>query len=248
MITGGQHPGEVTLLSGVAGLGKSILAVQMAMGMSKHSPGVIYEMEMGETQTVRRSVSNESRIDNRRLRNGKIGGDWDVLTKAISALENLPIYISDSTSWTTASLRADLARLKALYGIQWFVVDYLGLLQDSFGTAKEYEREGYISKSLKAICKDLDLAGIVIHTMTKAEMGSDQPSLAGMRGSALIGYDADIVVYLLEDEVDKEAVQLFFVKFREDVPDRYIRLKKDAGFPAFKDIVDERTFRSPYKD
>jgi len=220
LMTGGHHPGEMTLLSGKPGLGKSIIAIQMAVGMSKHSPGVIYEMEMGKTQTVRRSVSNESRIETRKMRNGSIDAkDWDVLARAIASMETLPIYISDHTGWTTASMRADLARLKAQQDIKWFVVDYLYLLMDSYGNS-DHERLAYISKSLKNICKDLDLSGLVIHSMTKSEMNSENPTLAGMRGSGQIAYDADVAVYLIEDEINADNVKLYFVKFREDIPDR----------------------------
>jgi len=169
---------------------------------------------------------------------------------AISDMESLPVYISDFTGWTTASMRADLARLKAQHNIQWFIVDYLYLLQDKYG-GDDHERLAYISKSLKNICKDLSLSGLVIHSMTKSEMDSNNPSLAGMRGSGQIGYDADVAIYLLEDELDKkDGVKLYFVKFREDVPDRYVRLKKDAGFPAFKNLIRDNTatFRTPYKD
>ena len=248
LMTGGHHPGEMTLLSGKPGLGKSIICIQMAVGMSKHSPGVIYEMEMGKTQTVRRSVSNESRIETRRMRNGNVKGeDWNLLAKAIASMETLPIYITDHTGWTTASMRADLARLKAQQGIKWFVVDYLYLLQDQYGN-NDYERLAYISKSLKNICKDLDLSGLIIHSMTKAEMNSDNPSLAGMRGSGQIAYDADVAVYLIEDELDQDNVKLYFVKFREDIPDRYVRLRKDIGYPAFKNIENGYTTRTPYKD
>ena len=250
VLTGGHHKGELTLLSGKPGLGKSIVAMQMAIGMSVHAPGAIYEMEMGRTQTIRRAVSNEARVETRKMRNGRlVGDDWDQITNAISELEKLPVYISDFTGWTTASMRADLARLKATHEISWFIVDYLFLLQDKFGK-DDHERLAYVSKSLKNICKDLDLSGLVIHSMTKAEMESHNPGLAGMRGSGQIAYDADVVIYLVEDEFDKSKnVKLQFVKFREDTPDRYIKLKRDNGFPGFIGVTKpEKTFTMPYKD
>ena len=248
ILTGGHHLGEMTLLSGKPGLGKSIIAMQMAVGMAGSKPGVIYEMEMGSIQTIRRSVSTQSRVETRKMRNGNLGnGDWELIVKAISELEKLPVYLSDFTGWTTASMRADLARLKATNNIEWFVVDYLYLLQDAYGR-DDHERLAYISKSLKNICKDLDLFGLVIHSMTKAEMESHSPGLAGMRGSGQIAYDADVVVYLLEDEMDKKNVKLQFVKFREDAPDRYVRLERDNGYPAFKGIARTQTYSMPYKD
>ena len=249
VLTGGHHPGELTLLSGKPGLGKSIIAMQMACGMAVRQPGAIYEMEMGATQTIRRQVSNESRVETRRMRSGKlIENDWEEIMRAIGDLEKLPVYLSDFTGWTTASMRADLARLKAVHNIQWFVVDYLYLLQDRYGK-DDHERLAYISKSLKNICKDLDLFGLVIHSMTKSEMDSHTPGMAGMRGSAQVAYDADVIVYLLEDENDKKNVKLQFVKFREDTPDRFVKLKRDNGFPGFTGIVgNDRVFSTPYKD
>lgn len=250
ILTGGHHKGELTLLSGKPGLGKSIIAMQMAVGMSSQAPGAIYEMEMGDTQTVRRSVSAQSRVETRKMRNGKLSdGDWETVMSAMQSLEGQPIFLSDFTGWTTASMRSDLARLKAQQQIEWFVVDYLYLLQDRYGK-DDHERLAYISKSLKNICKDLDLSGLVIHSMTKSEMESNTPSLAGMRGSGQIAYDADVAIYLLEDEQNKNNVKLYFAKFREDTPDRYIRLARDNGFPAFKTIEKQQqaTFKTPYKD
>lgn len=252
MMTGGHHKGELTLLSGKPGLGKSIIAMQMAMGMANQVPGAIYELEMGATQTVRRSVSTQSRVAARKMRNGHLAdADWEAFTEGVQALEKLPVYLSDYTGWTTASLRSDLARLKAQRGIEWFIVDYLYLLNDRYGK-DDHERIAYISKSLKNICKDLDLAGLVIHSMTKSEMDSNTPSLAGMRGSGQLAYDTDVAIYLLEDGNSNTTVKLYFAKFREDTPERYIRLQRDAGFPAFKAIEkpaqQQATFKTPYRD
>ncbi len=247
LLTGGHHAGELTLLMGKPGLGKSILAIQMAVGMANEAPGAVYEMEMGRVQTVRRPVSTEARVKTRNIRSGNLSdGEWDNITAAISAFENLPIYLSDDTSWTTASLRADLSRLKAMHHIKWFVVDYLYLLQDRYGK-DDHERLAYISKSLKNICKDLELTGLVIHSMTKSEMDSQTPNLSGIRGSAQIAYDTDIAMFLIEGDSD-DKVKLYFSKFREDVPDRYVVLIRDDGFPAFKCLERDLSYRTPYKD
>jgi len=89
ILTGGHHPGEATLMSGKAGLGKSILAMQMAFGMAESEPGAIYEMEMGRIQTIRRQVSTVSRVKNRDLRSGHFGeNDWDNFAQALAELEH----------------------------------------------------------------------------------------------------------------------------------------------------------------
>jgi replicative DNA helicase len=245
ILTGGNQQGEVTLLSGKPGLGKSILAIQMAFGMSNDSPGAIYEMEMGRVQTVRREISTQSRIPNRNLKTGKMSdNDWQQFMDSISLLEKKPVYISDYTGWTTASLRADLARLKAQHDIKWFVLDYVQLLADRYGK-DDSEKAAYTSKQIKNICKDLNLAGIVINSMTKSEMESDKPSMAAQKGSAQLIYDADVVFFLVEDGNN---LKLHFSKFREDVPNRYIKLVRDDGFPAFKCASNDIKFTLPYKD
>jgi len=248
ILTGGQHAGELTLLSGKPGLGKSILVMQMAVGMAKSYPGAIYEMEMGDTQVIRREVSNVSKIPSRTLKSGNLkNDDWENFVKSIAEIEKLPIYLSDNTGWTTASLRADLIRLKQ-HGIKWFVVDYIQLLRDHYGK-DDSERIGFISIALKNICKDLQLSGLVINSMVKSEMESATPGLSGMRGSGQLVYDADVIIYLVEDQ-DKNFVKLHFSKFREDTPERFIRLKKDNEFPAFKTLSksSERSYSLPYKD
>lgn len=85
--------------------------------------------------------------------------------------------------------------------------------------------------------------------MVKSEMESATPGLSGMRGSGQLVYDADVIIYLVEDQ-DKNFVKLHFSKFREDTPERFIRLKKDNEFPAFKTLSksSERSYSLPYKD
>ena len=239
-LTGGLQTGELTILSGEPGLGKSILAMQMAHGMAQNSPGAFYEMEMGDIQTLRRLVSSESHIEAVRLKNGRFANDdWQAFTGAMESLEKLPVYMDFHTSWTTASLRADLARLKSLYGITWFVVDYLYLLNDRYGR-DDYERIAYVSKALKNICKDLDLAGLAIHSMTKSGIGAGEPNLGDLRGSGQLAYDADVIIFLVALKDNKSMVRLSFQKFREDAPNRHIELVKVPGFPMFGNV--ERKF------
>jgi hypothetical protein len=83
--------------------------------------------------------------------------DWNAFTQAIEKLATLPIYMSDASHWTTLAMKADLSRLKELYGITWFIVDYLDLFADNPGRDNN-ERTAFISKQVHGMCKDLDLA------------------------------------------------------------------------------------------
>ena len=246
-LTGGLQKSELMILSGEPGVGKSILGMQMGMQVSKTAPGVIYSMEMGAMQLVRRMLSGEAKVSTRSIKTGRLKDtDWSKITNGTDNLAVMNLYISDSSGWTTTGLRADMARLKAQHGIEWFVLDYLYLLNDGAGK-DEIERTAIASKGLKQICMDLNLAGIAIHSMNKAHMGSEGiPGNQSLRGSGQVIYDADIITYLTkfkpmtkaddwitEDESDNMRT-FWFGKGRElEDSKKYFHLVKHPGYPIF---------------
>ena len=238
-ITGGLQKGELFLLSGEPGLGKSLLAIQIAFSMAKKGhPGAIYEIEMSKMQTLRRTLSVESGIHARAMKTGRITEpEMTQIIDGIGRLESLPIYLSDSTSWNTSSLRSDLTRLKQLHGIEWFVVDYLRLLKDRFD-GKEPERIGSITSNLHDICRDLDIAGLVIQSMTK--QGFTDGGMAGVYGGSELQHASDIMAIMTASETKigmAEIVDLRFEKIREGEDNvRLVKLVKKPGFPAFAEM------------
>jgi replicative DNA helicase len=237
-ITGGLQKGELFILSGEPGLGKSLLAIQIALHMGKKErPGIIYEMEMSDLQMLRRSLSSESNVPVRAMKTGYVNdSQWNEITDAIQRMETLPVYLSDSTSWTTAKLRADLTRMKVMHGIEWFVVDYLRLLKDRFD-GKEPERIGYIASLLHEICKDLGLAGLAIQSMTKEGMKGGG-GMAGLYGGSEQEYAADVITIMEKSgkkTLDgKDIINMTFVKNREGDSDKNLmQMIIKPGFPVF---------------
>lgn len=237
-ITGGLQKGEIFLLSGEPGLGKSLLAMQIGFSMAKFNKGgVIYEMEMSKHQTLRRTLSAASGVFVSSMKSGKLeDSEHTKITEAIGRLEQLPVYFSDSTSWTTASIRADLVKRKTLNNIEWFVVDYLRLLKDRYGK-DDHERLAYIGTSLHDIAKDLNLAGLVIHSMNKQGIAGNA-GMASLSGSGQISYDVDSIAVLQKDSKNPNLVTLMFDKLREGDGDaRMITLLKKPGFPYFGEVT-----------
>jgi len=248
-VTGGLQLGESMILSGKPGVGKSMLAVQMAEQMADSAPGAIYSVEMKGRSVMRRLVSAKASVSTRALKSGRIDeGDWPAITQAIEALESKPVYMSDAAGWTTTSLRADLTRLKASCGVQWFVFDYLLLASDAPG-ADEIERSAVISRNMKLICRHLDLAGVIIHSMNKEGIAASVPDQQNLRGSGQVSFDADLICFLTEyqqmspmeaiPKADRDNVRmLFFGKGRElEDPRKYLRLVKRPGYPSFADYA-----------
>jgi replicative DNA helicase len=252
-ITGGLQPGEEFILSGKPGVGKSMLAMDMAARMAQQAPGAIYSLEMTGRQVVRRITSSRAEVQSNKLKTGRISdAEYPKVTKAIDALQGLPVYMSDAANMTTGSIRSDLARLKAQHDIQWFVFDYLLLAGDA-PEKEEIERTAMISRQMKIICRHLEVAGIVIHSMNKAGMDKSRPEQSNLRGSAQVSFDADLICFLNEftpmspqDGFIAPAEQanmrtLFFAKGRElENPEKYLHLVKLPGYPTFGDYETER--------
>jgi replicative DNA helicase len=130
-VTGGLQSHELMVLSGEPGVGKTMLAMQMAANMADTAPGAIYSMEMTGRAVARRLVSARAQIETRKIKTGRIDEDEsEAFTRAIDELAQKSVYMSESETWTTASLRADLTRLIVQHQIKWFVVDYLYLMND----------------------------------------------------------------------------------------------------------------------
>ncbi len=251
-ITGGLQQGELLLLSGKPGMGKSILAMQAARQMAMTAPGAIYSIEMTGLQVVRRESSAKSGVLSRALKTGRMNGtEQGAFIQAVNELSRLPVYMSDDTGWTTTSVRADLARLKAVHGIQWFVFDYLMLAGDA-PNLDEIQRTQIISRNFKLLCRHLDLAGMVIHSMNKLGIADTKPDQASLRGSGQVIYDADLIAFLTDFQPMKPSEQwispvdqknlrtLFFAKGRElEDPQKYLHLVKLPTFPAFGDYAED---------
>jgi replicative DNA helicase len=250
-ITGGLRKGELLLLMGKPGLGKTmwLLTAGFQMGEAGYG-GAVYEMETSEEASLDREISRRSDILTESLETGSMTAEeWNAYVNAIDALADpdLPVYLSFETAWTTASLRADLTRLKAEYKIEWFVVDYMKFLNDTYGS-DETERQNFISKQLKRICRDLDLAGAVIHSMNKAGLGSAVPDLNNMSQGADIAFDCDKALFMIEHtpsngETNPNGRTFVFKKSRSKIKRNVFHMEKLPDFPAFKDMLSDETPR-----
>lgn len=243
-ITGGLHPGEMMSISGDPGIGKSMLVDQMGFQMAyggeinhvipPHGtpygvPGVIYSLEMLGTSVARRLITGYSQVPTRSIKTGHVNDDqWASFVSAVETAGHIPLFMSDSAQWTTASLQADLSRLKVREGIQWFVLDYAYLMRDG-DNLSENDKTGLISSRLKAMCRSLNLAGMIILSLNKE---------GDVRGNAQQKYDADLILTLHEEKSQPGIVTCVFKKGRElERPKQAFDLFKSSGFPAFKNAV-----------
>lgn len=194
--TGGLQLGELTYVVGGPGVGKTWLELGWSMELGRQEPGAVISLEMKRNAIGRRLLSGITGVSTRAMKSGFMeAGDWPKLTDAIETHASYPVFIDDS-SYDTPRLRSTLAWLKREKGIRWFILDYALLMMD---TGKdETEQSKKISANMKRIVHDLNLSGIVLHSVVKVGMdgGGEEPKQADQRGSGQAIHDADIQLFL----------------------------------------------------
>jgi len=204
--TAGLQDSDLIIVAGRPSMGKTTLAMNIAENAAiKHEvPVVIFSMEMSAQQLVRRMFSSLGQIDQNKLRTGNLDDmDWPKLTSAMNLLHKSHIFIDETPALSPAELRARARRLKREHNIGMIVVDYLQLMAVP-GTRENRATEiAEISRSLKAIAKELHVPVIALSQLNRAleQRPNKRPVMADLRESGSIEQDADLIVFIYRDEV-----------------------------------------------
>jgi len=200
-ITSGFQEGDLIIVAGRPGMGKTALALSMLRNAALESNiGVgMFSLEMANHQLAMRLLCAEARVDSHYVRTGKLPNKlWKNLGISAGNLENAPIYLDDTPALNVLELRAKARRLKAEHDIGMIVVDYLQLMQGPRGVESRQQEISVISRSLKALAKELNIPVIALSQLSRAvEQRQDkQPQLSDLRESGAIEQDADVVIFL----------------------------------------------------
>ncbi|HEY4644052.1 MAG TPA: replicative DNA helicase [Bacteroidota bacterium] len=205
-LTGGFQPSDLVIIAGRPSIGKTALAVSIARNaaVDHELPVGIFSLEMSNTQLVLRLICAESRVNAHSVRTGRLTNEeWQRLVNRIDKLVKARIFIDDTPSLGILELRAKARRLKAEHDIRLVVVDYLQLMQGP-KNAESREREiSAISRSLKALSKELRIPVIALSQLSRAveARASKRPVLSDLRESGAIEQDADVVLFVHRPEV-----------------------------------------------
>lgn len=193
--TGGVQLGELVYVAGSPGVGKTWLDFGWGMHFGEQAPGAIISLEMKRGSVGRRIMSGVTGVSTRSMKSGRMESkDWAPMTKAVEKFAQFPVYIDDS-SYDSVGLRAALTYAKREWGLKWFILDYALLMLDK--GKDETEQTKVISANLKRIVHDLNIAGVVLHSVTKVGMGmNEEPTMSDQRGSGQAIHDADVQLFL----------------------------------------------------
>ena len=207
-ITSGWQKLDLIIVAARPGMGKTafILAALRNAAIDHNNPVAIFSLEMGAIQLVNRLISAEAEIASEKIKQGKlVDHEWEQLMHKTAQLSHAPIYIDDTPALSIFELRAKCRRLKAKHDIQLIVIDYLQLMSSDTGKGggNREQEIAAISRALKSIAKELDVAVIALSQLSRAvetRGGSKRPQLSDLRESGSIEQDADMVLFLYRPE------------------------------------------------
>lgn len=216
-MTSGFQNSDFIVVGARPSVGKTAFALNVGRNGAKSSKkGVaIFSLEMSEKQLVNRMISAEMNLDAGKIRTGHLNvGDWDKLTMAIGALNELPIFIDDTPGITVSEIRQKCRKLKKDENLGMILIDYLQLIEAAHRAGINRQQEiSEITRNLKKLAKELDIPVIALSQLSRGlEQRQDKrPTLSDLRESGSIEQDADIVAFLYRDdyynkESDKEGI------------------------------------------
>ena len=207
-MTAGMHPGDLIIIAGRPGMGKTAFALNIAMNACRlrKKAAVVFSLEMPKEQLANRLLCSEAKVDAGKLRTGYLSrDDWPKLTQAAGTLSDLPIWLDDTPGLTLMELRAKTRRLKSEHDLGLIVIDYLQLMRAGVKTDSREQEISEISRSLKGMAKELGLPVIALSQLNRGVESrgnkDKRPQLSDLRESGAIEQDADTIMFIYRDEV-----------------------------------------------
>ncbi|EEG76946.1 replicative DNA helicase [Dethiobacter alkaliphilus] len=203
-MTSGFQNSDLIILAARPSMGKTTLALNIAqhIAVNEKLPVAVFSLEMSKEQLVQRILCAQANIDAQRLRRGFLAeDDYPRLTKAAGPLAEAPLFIDDTAAISVMEMRAKARRLKAEHGLSAIFIDYLQLMQGS-GRAENRQQEiSGISRSLKALAKELDCPVVALSQLSRAveQREKKRPILSDLLESGGIEANADIVAFIYRE-------------------------------------------------
>jgi len=207
-LTAGFQRGDLVIIAARPSMGKTSFVLNCVQHAAiEHHIGVaVFSLEMSKEALVQRLLCSEGLVDAQRLRRGALrDDDYPKLARAAGLLGTAPIWIDDSAALTPLQMRSKARRLKAEHDIGMVVVDYLQLMQGPSQSENRQQEISYISRSLKALAKELDVPVVALSQLSRApeqRTGEGRrPQLSDLRESGAIEQDADLVCFIYRQEM-----------------------------------------------
>jgi len=216
-MTAGLQPGDLIIIAGRPSMGKTVLGMNIAehAAIKGDKAVLVFSLEMPAEAITMRLMSSLGRIDQHRIRTGRLNDDdWPRVTSAVSMLSEANLFIDDTPSLSPNEIRSRARRLaREQGGLGLIVVDYLQLMQVPGRKENRTMEVSEISRELKGIAKELSVPVIALSQLNRSlESRTDRrPVMSDLRESGSLEQDADVIAFIYRDEV-----------YHDDTPDKGI--------------------------
>jgi replicative DNA helicase len=250
LMTSGLQQSDLIIVAGRPSMGKTTFAMNIAenVALEVKRPVAVFSMEMPGDALAMRMMSSLGRIDQHRVRTGKLEDDeWPRLTSAVNMLAEAPMYIDDTPALSPTEVRARARRLKREHGdLGLIVLDYLQLMQAPGSDENRATEISAISRALKALAKELNVPVVALSQLNRSleQRPNKRPVMSDLRESGAIEQDADLIVFIYRDEVyhedskDKGVAEIIIAKQRNG-PIGTTRLTFLGKYTKFENYVSD---------
>ena len=252
-LLGGLQRSDLLIVAGRPGMGKTSFALTLARNAARKSNQrvALFSLEMSSEQLLQRLISMETRIDSQRLRMGTLTDEeWPIFVESAGVLAETQIFIDDTPAISPLEMRTKARRLHSEHGLDLIIVDYLQLMRADTMIQNRVQEISYISGSLKALARELNVPVIALSQLSRAvEQRQDKrPVLADLRESGSIEQDADLVMFIYREDVydgetEKQNIAEIIVAKHRHGPTASVDLFFQKEHVTFHELqyVEERT-------
>lgn len=243
----GLQAGQLIIVAGRPGLGKSTAAMDFARHAALHHDhaAAIFSLEMSKVEIVTRVLSAEAKVPMHILRSGQLSDDdWTRLARRMGDLSSKPLFIDDTPSMTLMEIRAKARRLRQRHELRLVVVDYLQLMTNPKRSENRQQEIADISRGLKLLAKELEVPVVAVSQLNRGpeQRADKRPQLSDLRESGSIEQDADVVILLHRDDYyDKESPRAgeadFIVAKHRNGPTDTVTVAAQLHFSRFVDMA-----------
>lgn len=208
----GFQPSNLIILAARPALGKTSLALNIALNVAvnEKAPVGFFSLEMSKEELVDRLLVGQADIDAWRLKTGRLSDeDYKKLTEAMGELSEAPIFIDDTPGASILEMRTKARKLKAEKDIKLIIVDYLQLADAGRRFDSRVQEVSFVSQGLKNLARELKIPVLAISQLSRAveQRGTKKPQLSDLRESGSIEQDADVVIFLYQEEESEDLIE-----------------------------------------
>lgn len=201
----GLQPSDFILIAARPSMGKTAFVLNVAenVAIKQGITTAVFSLEMSNVQLVNRMLSLESSVDADKIRKGHLdSNDWGKIIEGADGIAKSSLIIDDTPGISIAELRSKCRKYKMENNLGLVIIDYLQLMSGSGKTESRQQEISEISRSLKALARELDVPVVTLSQLSRAvEQRLDhRPMLSDLRESGAIEQDADVVMFLYRDD------------------------------------------------